>query len=364
MRKYIPLPIALLILIAVPSWAAASHRHHHGHAHRLAAAVHGSKTSYCDRHPNRRRCTASPTPSATGTSAVAPTTTTADPTPTPTQDPATTSPAPTVAPTTAAPTTAAPTTAAPTPSTSGSPTPTPSTSGSPTSSTTSTATGAVCTNPALVFDGQGSQGLGAYYADADIWNPAPGMSQTMGVCSHGSWYTDDYVPTNLDQSSVKAYPNVHYDFHDWGTGYEPAISSFNTITGTYAGTSSGVGTYDVAWDIWINGVGGNANELMIWTDNRNQTPSGSVVARNITVSGKTWDLWATSDNSYVAFVPANGAAYPSGTLDLKAFMTYLMQDGRYSKTSTLGQVDYGIEVCSTAGQHSRFDVTDFSVTTN
>jgi hypothetical protein len=63
-----------------------------------------------------------------------------------------------------------------------------------------------------------SGALGDYYADMDIWNPVSGLKQHMAVCSKSSWYTTDFVPTNVDQGSVKAHPNVHKDYQDWEPG--------------------------------------------------------------------------------------------------------------------------------------------------
>lgn len=56
-------------------------------------------------------------------------------------------------------------------------------------------------------------------------------------------------------------------------------------------------------------------------------------------------------------------AVTSGTLDLKAFLRYLMDHKRLPAGSTLGQIDYGVEIVSTGGAKKRFDFTDFSVGT-
>lgn len=221
-----------------------------------------------------------------------------------------------------------------------------------------------CTAPVWTSSTSGD----LYTADApyllhnNMWN-AEGydVSQTMSVCDHASWYVDVTTPVGAD-SAVKTYPNVHVDYHNWSTGYEPPLSSFNKITSTYAGQGAGVGVYNVAYDIWLNGVASSgSNEVMIWTENRGQTPAGTKVASNVPLSGRTWDLWASSSNSYLAFVPTNGQSYPSGTLNLKAFFDYLIRQGRLSSTSTLGQIDYGVEVVSTDGQTARFNCTNFSL---
>jgi hypothetical protein len=225
-----------------------------------------------------------------------------------------------------------------------------------------------------VFNGQDSQGLGDYYADADIWNPYPGMSQSMGVCSYNSWYTADTADNSSGDGAVKAYPNVHYDFIDWGTGVLPKLSSYNSITTRFANTSPRVGIYDTAYDIWFNDIGNSStsNEVMIWTDNKDQYPLGSLRGET-TFSGVTWDVWATNPDStgasYVAFIPVNGGVVTSGTVDVKAVAAYLQGTTvngvpLLPANSTIGQVDYGVEVVSTNGSPARWDFTDFAVTTS
>jgi hypothetical protein len=60
--------------------------------------------------------------------------------------------------------------------------------------------------------------------------------------------------------AVLTCPNVRKD-HD-----DVPISSFRTITSRYAATSPHVGIYNVAYDIWLNGVATDGStEVMIWT---------------------------------------------------------------------------------------------------
>jgi hypothetical protein len=106
-------------------------------------------------------------------------------------------------------------------------------------------------------------------------------------------------------------------------------------------------------------VPGN-REIMIWTANINQHPAGSQVASGVVLSGITWDVWATSGNGYLAFVPRQALA--SGSLDLKAMLDYLIQQGRVPATSTLGQICYGVEVVSTNAAPATFKFLDFSIT--
>jgi hypothetical protein len=194
-----------------------------------------------------------------------------------------------------------------------------------------------------------------------MWNAAGNdVSQTLYVCSDASWYVVDTIPADTS-TAVKTYPNEHVDYINWVTGVSPLLSHYKKITSGYAGQGPRTGIYEFAYDIWLNGFGTGHNEVMIWTQNHGQTPGGSLIASDIKISGRSWDLWASSDNSYIAFVPSDGRAYPSGTLDLTAFFNYLIQQGRVLSTSTLSQIDYGIEVVSTGGGTVRYNVTNFWV---
>lgn len=203
---------------------------------------------------------------------------------------------------------------------------------------------------------------GDYVVHNNMWNVAGySVRESLEACSHASWNVTATAADSRHDGAVKTYPNVHRDYHDWGTGKEPAWSSFRTLRSTFAARGPKTGVYDIAYDIWMNGVPGN-REIMIWTENQGQRPSGSVVASGVVLSGITWDVWASGGNGYLAFVPK--APLPSGSLDLKAMIDYLVAHGRVPAGSTLGQVCFGVEVVSTGGAPATFRVTDFSVTSS
>ena len=99
---------------------------------------------------------------------------------------------------------------------------------------------------------------------------------------------------------------------------------------------------------------------MIWTNNRQQIPYGSKVAQT-TIAGTTWNVWSGNNNHYIAFVPADGKPILSASYDLKDFFNYLVTSSRMPATSTLAQVDYGVEVVSTDGSPATFTFTGFTV---
>jgi hypothetical protein len=216
--------------------------------------------------------------------------------------------------------------------------------------------GSACTNPAFVTsDPNGGWSNGGYFVHNNMWNSSAGLGpETLYACSYHSWYVVSNQTNNA--GAVKTYPNVHKDYSDM------PIGSFHTITSTFAATSSHVGIYDVAYDIWTNGIAtSGSTEFMIWTENFKQVPAGSRVA-TATFGGRTYDVWKTSDNHYIAFVPT--VVFTSGTVDILQIFTWTMSQGWLPSNSTLGQIDFGVEIVSTNGVNATFEVTDFSITTN
>jgi hypothetical protein len=184
-----------------------------------------------------------------------------------------------------------------------------------------------------------------------MWNASEGGPETLYACSYNNWYVTSTQPNS---TAVKTYPNVHRDYDN------VRISSFNSLRSSFAATSPHVGIYNVAYDIWLNGVATDGStELMIWTENYRQRPAGSIATR-VSLGGRSYDVWKTSDNSYIAFVPKS--IMTSGSLDLLSMFKWLMSKGWLSSTATVGQIDYGVEICSTNGRPATFRFTNFSIT--
>lgn len=208
-----------------------------------------------------------------------------------------------------------------------------------------------CGNPAFTTsDSDGGWSTGGYYVHNNMWNSGEAGPETLHACAYNNWYVDS---TQASTTSVKTYPNVHKDINDLNG---KPFDSYSTITSTFAGRGPGTGIYDVAYDVWLNGVGDDpgVTELMVWTENLKQVPSGDKVG---TYSG--YDVWRDSD-SYIAFV-SQTTRY-SGSVDLKAMISWAIGKGYMPKNPTVNQIGYGIEFCSTGGGKARFTLTDFSVT--
>jgi hypothetical protein len=213
---------------------------------------------------------------------------------------------------------------------------------------------AACTHPQYVTsDPSGMWNLSPYFVANNMWNVSGyNVSQTLSSCSYGNWYVVATMDNSKGDGAVKTYPNSHRDFDS-----QPQINSFGSITSTFAETSPGTGIYEDAYDIWLNGIGGSSStEVMIWTENHGQTPSGSVQG-TVSMGGRSYTVWKTGN--YVAFVPS--ANFTSGSMDLLGFFKWMMSKGWISSSATLGQVDYGVELVSTNGAPATFTFNDFSV---
>jgi hypothetical protein len=153
--------------------------------------------------------------------------------------------------------------------------------------------------------------------------------------------------------AVKTYPNVHRDYAS------VPISSFDSITSTFAETSPKVGTYNVAHDLWINGIAkSGCTEIMIWNDNFHQVPGGSYV-EDATFDGRTYKVYKRPGNGYIAFVAATNFA--SGTINLLDIIKWATAKGWLSNKSTLNQICFGVEIVSTDDAEATFQVTAFSI---
>jgi hypothetical protein len=215
-----------------------------------------------------------------------------------------------------------------------------------------------CTQPRYVLplnpsNPQDGRTLSGFYVATDTWNAAHyQVAQTLYICDYNNWYAVANMNNSQHDGAVKTYPNVHKDFDS-----APRISSYHSITSSFAHSAPHVGIYEFAYDIWLNGVAGNGStEVMIWTDNFGQTPAGSQVA-TVSFDGRSYRVYKTG--SYIAFV--DSANTTAGNVNLLAFFNYLISKGWITAGSTLGQIDYGPELVSTNGTNATFAVTNFTL---
>jgi hypothetical protein len=221
-----------------------------------------------------------------------------------------------------------------------------------------TSPGNTCTNPVFTTtDTNGGWSNGGYYVHNNMWNASSG--ETLYACAYNNWYVTANYPNTTD---VKTYPNVHLDINNMSG---KPLSNYTTITSKFAGSSPHVGIYDVAYDVWLNGVGwgGGTTEYMIWTDNYRQVPLGSVGA-TIVFDGISYSAYHYNDGdaNVISLVPSS--PMNAGTLNLKAMFDWAISKGWMPANPTVNQIGYGVEVCSTNNTSQTFYFTDFAITMN
>jgi hypothetical protein len=216
------------------------------------------------------------------------------------------------------------------------------------------ATGA--SNPAFVTsDPNAGWSDGGYYVHNNMWNHAKysPCASTLYAWSHDNWYVVTRMNNKTGDGAVKTYPNVHRDYRS------VPLDSFDSITSRFAETSPHAGIYNVAYDIWINGIARpGCTEIMIWTDNFNQVPGGKHV-EDVTFGSQTYKVYRNSRSGYIAFVAATN--FTSGTVNLLDIMKWATAQGWFSSKSTLNQICFGVEIVSTDDADATFRVTDFSI---
>lgn len=220
-----------------------------------------------------------------------------------------------------------------------------------TSEGTTGAPPSMCTDPVFETstpdDGWSTEN---YYVHNNMWNSE--CCQTLYACSYADWYV---VSNQIDEAgAVKTFPNVHRDYDG------QRIDSFPMLTSTFAATSPHVGIYNVAYDIWIDGIAAPGGaELMIWTENFNQVPGGDMVA-SVEFAGVTWQAWkADWDWTYLALVPEEPLV--EGELDLLEMLEWTIAQGWVRADATVDQIGFGVEIVSTDGNDEAFVFTDFTI---
>ncbi|GAA2795473.1 GH12 family glycosyl hydrolase domain-containing protein [Kribbella solani] len=213
-----------------------------------------------------------------------------------------------------------------------------------------------CTKPDWVTTATDNVGegrtYGQYYLHNNMWNNHNG-TYTMSVCDYDNWYEDVTQP-KPDDLGVQAYPNVHKDYDD-----TPLAKIRSADFGATAPNCDGC-IYNVAFDIWINE--GFENELMIWTQNSNQTPAGSNLGVT-TIGGQQYEVWKTDGANTPGGIFTYKSVHPqtAGTMPLQEFFKDLEARKWIPAKSTTWQVDFGVEVVSTGNTRQRFTFTDFAI---
>jgi hypothetical protein len=255
------------------------------------------------------------------------------------------------------------------------PTPPPTTpppSPTPTPTEPGTSPVLACTSPTFttisddnIGDGRTVSGPGGpYFIHNNMWNNHDGAGPTgtyrMDLCDpYDNWKeTWTQQPSTVSPGAVRAYPNIHKDYSDI------SVSSIYAARFAHNTTKVAGHIWNVAFDSWITCNGNDfGGELMIWTENHNQTPAGTKLSGTVTIGGQAYEVWKSNGltNKCGIFTYRSVNTQTHGTMPLQDFYNDLKARGWIDQTATSWQVDYGIETVSTAGAQLVTNFNDFEI---
>ncbi len=189
----------------------------------------------------------------------------------------------------------------------------------------------------------------------DVWGSGAGP-QTIWARTGTNW---GVIANHPMTSGVKSYPHT-------GKTINRTVSSLATLTSTFNVTVPGSGNYESAYDIWANN---NAYEVMLWMNQNGAVgpiadtydANGAVPAfRSVSLGGQTWNVYRGSNGSNAVYSFLRTGNTNSGTVDVKAIMTWLRTQGWWADV-TIGELQFGFELSGTNGTAS-FTDNSFSIT--
>ncbi|MGC1377861.1 MAG: hypothetical protein WA821_16635 [Anaerolineales bacterium] len=179
------------------------------------------------------------------------------------------------------------------------------------------ATGQICTQ-------YGTTTQGNYVIMNNRWGTS--ATQCINVTTNGFQIVQQDGTGNLSGSPVSypaIYAGCHYSNCSPSTNLPMQISAIGSANTSVTVTYPGSGTYDAAYDIWLNAdtnvTGVQDTEIMIWL---NHTGSIQPIGSNTgtaTLGGHSWAVW-TGNNGANNVISYQSSGITSFSADLKPFL--------------------------------------------
>jgi hypothetical protein len=166
----------------------------------------------------------------------------------------------------------------------------------------------------------------------------------MSVCNQSSWRVVSDQPNKA--GAVETYPDTEYDVGGRESQSSEPISQFNSITSTFSEAYPSAGSWDAAYDLWLNNW---SIEIMIW----NQWAGAQgywpgVATQTLTVDGVPYRFY--KNGAELMFF--RGSQTRSGSVDILAVFRWLVSRGYVSSSDVPTQLEYGVEIASTSGSET------------
>jgi hypothetical protein len=208
-----------------------------------------------------------------------------------------------------------------------------------------------------------SNGYNTYVAN-NGWACGPSGSgcgpQTLTAYSPNNWSVRSRQAAG--NTSVLSYPDVMQLFTRTDGSARP-LRNFSRIRSYYAESMPhNAGTIaQAAYDLWLDRTTG-ANEVMVWVDNVNRGTGGARVLRHHTFGRVRYTLLQYGGAGGELIWSRNSNAR-RGVVHILAMLRWLIRHHYESATTSIGQVDFGWEICSTGGVPETFKVTAYTLRT-
>jgi hypothetical protein len=163
----------------------------------------------------------------------------------------------------------------------------------------------------------------------------------LNVCSQSRWYAVSNQPNNA--GAVETYPDTEYDVGGRAAQSSEPISRFNSITSTFSEAYPPAGSWDAAYDLWLNNW---STEIMIWNQWAGaQAYWPGVAKQTLTLDGVPYRFY----NNGGELMFFRGTQTTSGSVDILAAFQWLAAHGYVSSSDAPTQLEYGVEIASTVG---------------
>ena len=182
---------------------------------------------------------------------------------------------------------------------------------------------------------------GFWWVNNDAWARSHGP-QTIYANSQSSWYVVSDQP-NL-AGAVETYPDTEYDCGGRDNGPPTkTIAQYQSITSTFSEAFPPAGSWDAAYDLWMNNWG---EEVMIWSEwggAQRYWPSRAVQA--VTIDRVRYHF--LRNGKEMMFF--RDRTVTSGSVNILAALRWLVSQDLLKSTDVPTQLEYGVEICSTDG---------------
>jgi hypothetical protein len=211
------------------------------------------------------------------------------------------------------------------------------------------------------------------YVGNNVWNPIPDARQTLYANDPGNWQVTANIPAG--NTGVVSYPSIGANYGQI-TNLPTPFSNYSSIYSSFSETMNATGTTSAwaAYDIWL-GQGDcsptastcPSHEVMIQHDFANNGACDTLETADFGGSGgvpvQHWHLCKYGSELIwkLGADEQNKVSQQSGTVDILAMLTWLVDHGYLPAGTGLWLIGYGWEICSTGGANESFLVKGFSI---